>query len=454
MNLPPKGPKVPWPFGVSPMNRADPLGLLEGWARQYGDIFRWRTLHFFVVFVNHPDLIEKVLVSESRNYMKGRGLQANRELFGNGLLTSEGDSWLRQRRLIQPAFHRERIAAHAGTMIEQGRRLVESWGDGETRDVHADLMRATLEIAGTTLFGTNVSDSDAERISIALNTLIRVNSSPRRLFPLLRALPTRANRSYTRAVRQLDEVVYRIIARRRAELGEVRIDTARDNDLLSMLLNARDEDGGRMTDLQLRDESTTLLLASHETTALALTWTLYLLAQHPEVADQLAGELESVLAGRLPSLDDVPRLAFTSKVLKESMRLYPPAWGVVRMCPAECVLGGYRIPKRASVILSQWVMHHDPRYFTDPALFNPSRWTESFERDLPRFAYFPFGGGPRLCIGAGFATMEATLVLAILAQRFRFHVDPTCEVVPRPSITLRPRNGVRLRLEARAARST
>jgi len=445
MNLPPKGPKVPWPFGVSPMNRADPLGLLEGWARQYGDIFRWRTLNFLVVFVNHPDLVEKVLVSESRNYRKGRGLQANRELFGNGLLTSEGDSWLRQRRLMQPAFHRERIAAYAGTMIEQGRRLVESWRDGETLDVHADLMRATLEIAGTTLFGTSVSDADAARISGALSTLIGVNSSPRRLFPLLRALPTRANRSYTRAVRQLDEVVYALIARRRAELGE------NDVDLLSMLLNARDEDGGRMSDRQLRDESVTLLLAGHETTALALSWTLYLLAQNPEVAAQLHAELDAILAGRLPTLDDVPRLAFTAKVLKESMRLYPPAWGVVRMCPAACTLGGYRIPKSASVILSQWVMHRDPRYFADPTRFDPTRWTESFERDLPRFAYFPFGGGPRLCIGAAFATMEATLVLAILAQRFRFHVDPACEVVPQPSITLRPKHGLRLRLEARSS---
>jgi len=402
------------------MNRADPLGLLEGWARQFGDIFRWRTLNFLVVFVNHPDLVEKVLVSESRNYRKGRGLQANRELFGNGLLTSEGDSWLRQRRLMQPAFHRERIAAYAGTMIEQGRRLAESWRDGETRDVHADLMRATLEIAGTTLFGTSVSDADAARISGALGTLIGLNSSPRRLFPLLRALPTRANRSYTRAVRQLDDVVYALIARRRAELGE------NDVDLLSMLLNARDEDGGRMSDLQLRDESVTLLLAGHETTALALSWTLYLLAQNPEVADQLAAELDASLAGRLPTLDDVSRLAFTAKVLKESMRLYPPAWGVVRMCPAACTLGGYRIPKGASVILSQWVMHRDPRYFANPTRFDPTRWTDSFERDLPRFAYFPFGGGPRLCIGAAFATMEATLVLAILSQRFRFHVDPTC----------------------------
>ncbi|MGB6430423.1 MAG: cytochrome P450 [Candidatus Acidiferrales bacterium] len=443
MNLPPKGPQVPWPFGISPMNRADPLGLLEGWARQYGNIFRWRTLHFLVIFVNHPDLVEKVLVSGSRNYMKGRGLQANRELFGNGLLTSEGDSWLRQRRLMQPAFHRERIAAYAGTMIEQGQRLVESWRDAETRDLHADLMRATLEIAATTLFGTSVSDSDAAQISAALGTLIHLNSTPRRLFPLLRALPTRANRSYTRAVRQLDKVVYAIISRRRAQLAES------DIDLLSMLLNARDEDGGRMTDRQLRDESVTLLLAGHETTALALSWALYLLAQNPEVAAQLHAELDATLASHLPTLDDVPRLAFTGKVVKESMRLYPPAWGVVRMCPAECTLGGYRIPKGASVILSQYVMHRDPRFFTEPARFDPSRWTDSFERDLPRFPYFPFGGGPRLCIGAGFASMEATLVLAILAQRFRFHLDPSCEVVPQPSITLRPKHGVRLRLESR-----
>jgi cytochrome P450 len=428
------------------MNRTDPLGLLESWARQYGDIFRWRTLHFFVVFVNHPDLVEKVLVSESRNYMKGRGLQANRELFGNGLLTSEGDSWLRQRRLMQPAFHRERIAAYADTMIDQGRRLGESWRDGETRDIHADLMRATLEIAGSTLFGASVSDPDAAQISGALNTLIHLNSTPRRLFPLLRALPTRANRSYTRAVRQLDKVVYALIARRRAELGE------NDADLLSMLLNARDEDGGRMTDRQLRDESVTLLLAGHETTALALSWTLYLLAQNPEVAAQLHAELDAVLAGALPTLDDVPRLAFTGKVLKESMRLYPPAWGVVRMCPEECTLGDFRIPKRASVIVSQYVMHRDPRFYANPTRFDPARWTESFERDLPRFAYFPFGGGPRLCIGASFASMEAALVLAILTQRFRFYVDPTCEVVPQPSITLRPKNGLRLRLEARQAR--
>jgi cytochrome P450 len=453
------------------MNRADPLGLLEGWARQYGDIFRWRTLNFLVVFVNHPDLVEKVLVSESRNYMKGRGLQANRELFGNGLLTSEGDSWLRQRRLMQPAFHRERIAAYADTMIEQGRRLAESWRNGETRDVHADLMRATLEIASATLFGENVSDPDAAQVAAALNTLIGLNSSPRRLFPLLRALPTRANRNYTRAVRQLDEVVYALIARRRAELDlhgvgfvGAELVSARlspsppdariaSTDLLSMLLNARDEDGGRMSDRQLRDECVTLLLAGHETTALALSWTLYLLAQNPEVTAQLHAELDAVLAGRLPTLDDVPRLAFTAKVLKESMRLYPPAWGVVRMCPDECTLGDFRIPKRASVIVSQYVMHRDPRFFPEPTRFDPSRWTESFERDLPRFAYFPFGGGPRLCIGASFATMEATLVLAILAQRFRFHVDPTCEVVPQPSITLRPKHGLRLRLEARTAQS-
>jgi cytochrome P450 len=442
-NLPPKGPKVPWPFGISPMRHADPLGLLESWARRYGEIFHWRTLHFLVIFVNHPDLVEKVLVSESRNYRKGRGLQANRELFGNGLLTSEGDSWLRQRRLIQPAFHRERIAAYADTMIEEARRLADSWRDGETRDVHADLMRATLDIAAATLFGSSVSDSDAAQIASALGTLMGVNSSPRRLFALLRALPTRANRSYTRAVRQLDKVVYALIARRRAELGE------NDADLLSMLLSARDEDGTRMTDLQLRDESITLLLAGHETTALALSWSLYLLAQNPEVATQLHAELDAVLARRLPTLDDVPRLTFTAKVIKESMRLYPPAWGVVRMSAAECQLGGYRIPKRSSVILSQWVMHRDPRYFPDPTRFDPNRWTDSFERDLPRFAYFPFGGGPRLCIGAAFATMEATLVLAVVAQRFRFHLDPTCEVVPQPSITLRPKNGLRLRLESR-----
>jgi len=402
------------------------------------------------VLLNHPDFIEQMVVTDHKKFIKGRGLQANRELFGNGLLTSEGDFWLRQRRLMQPAFHRERIAAYAETMVAEARALADSWRDAETRDVHADLMRVTLQIAGKTLFGASVAGV-APRVAQALGDIINQNTSPRRILPLLRKLPTRANRRYTRAVKQLDDIVYALIAERRAHpLAHAEYGPEYGNDLLSMLLAAQDEDGSHMSDRQLRDECTTLLLAGHETTALALSWAIYLLAQDANAQEKLAAELGAVLAGRAPSVEDVPRLAYTDRVLKEAMRLYPPAWMLVRLAAEDCVIGGYRIPRKTSVLASQWVMHRDPRYYPDPERFNPDRWTDSFQKNLARFAYFPFGGGPRMCIGASFATMEAILLLAVLSQRFRFRLeDPTQKVLPQPSITLRPKSPVRITFSAR-----
>jgi len=440
--LPPKGPKVPWPFGYAFRRDTDLLALVYGWSREFGDIFSWTVMHYRIVLVNRPDLIEQLLVNDHRKFIKGRGLQANRELFGNGLLTSEGDFWLRQRRLMQPAFHRERIAAYAETMVAEANALADSWRDGETRDVHADLMRVTLQIAGATLFGASVS-SVADRVSRALGDLINQNTSPRRILPLLRRLPTAANRRYTRAVRQLDEVVYGIIADRRANPGE-------GHDLLAILLSAQDEGGTRMTDRQLRDECITLLLAGHETTALALTWGIYLLAQSLEAQEKLGTELDDVLGGRLPGAANVPQLTYTDRVVKEALRLYPPAWMVVRLAAEKCTMGDYRIPRRTSVLASPWVMHRNPRFYENPERFDPDRWTESFQKNLPRFAYFPFGGGPRMCIGAGFAAMEAVLLLAVLAQRFSFRLaDLSEEIKPLPSITLRPASPVRVTLTRR-----
>jgi cytochrome P450 len=355
---------------------------------------------------------------------------------------------------MQPAFHRERVAAYGPAMVERGGRMLERWKDGETRDVHRDLMRLTLEIAAETLFGASV-ESDAERVSAALDVLMDANTSTRRLLPLARHLPTADNRRYSAAVGELDRIVYRIISQRRAEMGaEAAGVGARRSDLLSLLLQAQDDDGSRMNDRQLRDECITLLLAGHETTALALTWTAYLLASDSAVQKKFHAELDRVfggpgIAGRAPRVEDVGRLPYTECILRESLRLYPPAWLMPRVAAEACEIHGYHVPKGASVLVSQYIVHRDPRYFSEPERFDPGRWTEAFARGLPRFAYFPFGGGPRLCIGNNFALLEATLLLALLGQRFRLGQASSAPAEPMASITLRPKDGVRLTISRR-----
>jgi cytochrome P450 len=425
-------------FGITPLRQGRPLDVLAGWARKYGDIVSWRTFYIRIYLLNHPDDIETVLLTRSRGFLKGRGLQANRELFGNGLLTSEGDLWLRQRRLMQPAFRRERVAAYAPAIIARSAGMLDRWKDGETRDVHRDFMRLALEIVARTLFGVSI-EQQTNQVDAALNVLVEENTSPRRLFPLVRRLPTAANRRYSRAVGVLDRIVYGIIAQSRARREA-------HGGLLSGLLNAQDEDGARMTDRQLRDECITLLLAGHETTAIALSWTVYLLAQNPAVQERLHAETAAVLGARPPCAEDVPRLAYAERILRESLRLYPPAWLMPRIAAEECEIRGYRIPKGASVLVSQWIVHRDPRFFPDPERFDPDRWTEEFARSLPRFAYFPFGGGPRICIGNHFALLEATLILAAIAQRFRLRLASATPVEPLASITLRPKGGVQVTL--------
>jgi cytochrome P450 len=438
----PPGPKCSWLFGVSPMQQGSPIDAVTNWARQYGDVVSWRTAYVRIYLLSDPADIETVLVTRSRSFIKGRGLQANRKLFGNGLLTSEGELWLRQRRLIQPAFQRERVAGAAPAMVSCAAGMLDGWRDGDTRDVHRDLMRLSLEIAGRTLFGVSL-ESQADHVEGALALLVDAGRSMRRLFPLLRHLPTAANRSYARAVRDLDRVVYGIIERRRSDPG------ASQDDLLSRLIRARYGDGSSMTDRQLRDEAITLLLAGHETTAIALSWTAYLLAQHPEIQERVHAELDAVLAGRLPTAEDLPHLPYTERVLRESLRLYPPAWMMPRIAIEDCEIHGYRIRKGASVLVSQWIVHRNPRFYADPLRFDPDRWTEQFARSLPHFAYFPFGAGPRICIGNSFALMEASLILAAMGQRFRLRPANSAPVEPLATITLRPKGGVWLILTRR-----
>ena len=437
----PPGPKPHFPIGNMPLASNDPLGTYLGWAREYGDIFYYRAAWLHVYFLNDPELIEWVLIRNSQNFLKDRVVQNSRWFFGNGLLTNEGDSWLRQRRLSQPAFHRERVASYGRVMAAYSEELIKNWRTGETRDVHQDMMQLTLRIVVRCLF--NVEAEKTDIIASAMNLLMRNATGARMLLPpIARYLPTPSMIALRHAVGQLEKTVYDIIAARRAS-------SADSGDLLSMLMNARDEDGSGMTDKQLRDEVLTFLLAGHETTALALSWTWYLLSKHPDIEERLHAELQLVLGGRSPEFGDLPALAFTDRVIKESMRLYPPAWSLARTAIEDFELRGYKIPAGANIVMSQWIMHRNPRYFPDPEKFDPDRWLDPAMQRLPRFVYFPFGGGPRQCIGNVFAMMEAVLLLATIAQRFRLRMLPDHPVVPVPSFTLRPKHGLKMTLAAR-----
>jgi cytochrome P450 len=428
-----------------PLKNGDPLGYFTGIARKYGDIAGLRILNFNIFLINHPDYIEDVLVNHPRKFIKGRILQANKRVFGRGLLTSEGEFWLRQRRLAQPAFHRARIAGYGATMVEYAERLLHEWHSGEERDLHKEMMRLTLQIVGKTLFDADV-ERDAQDIVKSLELLLELGANFRRTIFIPQWLPTPTNLRLELAIRRIEKVLYRIIAEKRA--------SGRDaGDLLSMLLAAQDEDGSRMTDKQLRDEAITLFLAGHETTANTLSWTWWLLAQNSAAEAKLHAELQTVLAGRAPSLDDLPKLVYTNHVITESLRLYPPAWGTARTAIEDHEIAGYKVPRGSGVSFAQWTVHRDARWYDAPDEFRPERWEGDLMKRLPRFAYFPFGGGPRQCIGNTFALMEAVLILATIAQKFRFRLVEGHPVVPLASITLRPRYGIRAVLESRSAGS-
>jgi len=392
----------------------------------------------------HPDTIEEVLVTRNRDFIKSPGVRLLSRLLGNGLLLSEAGIWLRQRRLLQPAFHRQRVAAYGEVMTSLTVRRLADWRDGDVLDAHAEMMALTQAIVAKTLFDADVSD---ESYAIAQASNVLIEDFGKRLGSLLQLLPdwvpTPANLRTRRAIRRLDEVVYRMIAaRRRSEEDR--------GDLLSILLHAQDaDDGSRMTTRQVRDEVMTLFLAGHETTAVALSWTWYLLSQHPEVDARLADELRSVLGDRPPAVVDLPKLTYTEMIVNESMRLYPPAYGIAREAVNPSEVAGYPISPGLIVIMPTWVVHRDRRWFDEPEVFRPERWADGLASRLPRFAYFPFGGGPRQCIGNAFALMETALLLAAIAQRFRLTLEPGQRVTPTPYVTLRPEPGLRMSLARR-----
>lgn len=428
-------------LGSLPAVRRDPIGLFLNSAQTYGDIVRLRFGNRTGHLLRHPDDVKHVLQDNFRNYGKQtRGFDALRELLGQGLLTAEGDFWLKQRRTAQPAFHHQQIATFADTMAKATGDMLDAWDRSPDAsaplDVAEAMMNLTMRIVGLTLLSRDVS-GDAAEVGQALNTILHMTMSHiTRIVDVPREWPTRRNRQFNSAKATLDRVVLGIIADRRTA-------TNAPKDLLTMLMMAKDpETGEGMSDAQLRDEVMTIFLAGHETTANALTWTWYLLSKHPVVARQMEEEIDRVLAGRAPTLADLGQLTYTRQVLEESMRLYPPAWIVARSATGEDEIGGYRIPTGSIVFTSPFVTHRHPEFWDNPEGFDPDRFLPDKVAARPKFAYFPFGGGPRLCIGREFALMEAHLIIAQVAQRYRLHLVPGHVVDPEPMVTLRPRYGM------------
>lgn len=429
----------------------DPLGFLNRVTQEYGCGVKVKVeSERDTYIVTHPEHVEYVLLNTGRTFSKGyQRHPLMRMVLGNGLVTSEGEFWLRQRRLAQPAFHRQRIAGYGATMVAYTERMLAEWHPNQVRDLHEDLMRLTMEIIAKSIFDVDLhGDARSQGVGRAITVMLeeyahQMTSAVRALLERLPLkMPIPGEKRLYQGVKELDQLIYTLVAERRAE-GTDR------GDLLSMLLSAQDEDGTRMTDQQLRDELVTLFLAGHETTANALAWTFYLLAQHPEVEAKLLEEYRTMLEGRVPTADDFPRLAYTQQVIKETLRLYPPVWFISREPLEDWQCDEVRIPKGAEVGISQWVMHRDPAFYPEPEAFKPERWTPEFEKTLPRYAYFPFGGGPRLCIGNNFALLEAALILATVLPRYRFEPLSGKQVELEPSLTLRPKHGLKMMFRGR-----
>ena len=438
----PPGPKGTLLGGNVRQFRAALLNFLLETAREYGPLASFRIGPRRVFLASGPDLIEQVLVTDAKHYIKHFGARAFKPVLGNGLVTSEGAFWHRQRKLIQPAFLKIRVQSYAQIMAELTDQMLDSWSPGKSVQIDYEFEALTSKIALKTLF--DLEDSgDRQRFSGTLKLAFELmNVRLRRIFKLPLWVPTPANLRLQGAVGELDRTVEGFIAsgRSRRDIGD---------DLLSRLLVAQHEDGTRMSDLQLRDEAMTLYLAGHETTALTLAWSWYLLSQNPNVENELVSEWQHVLAGATPTADQLHRLPYTAAVIAESMRLYPPVYVIGREATDDLELGGYRVKRGYTVLMSQWVNHRDPRYFPEPEEFRPERWENGLAKRIPKFAYYPFGGGQRLCVGSSFALMEAAIILAAVGQRYRFTLDPDAVIGIKPQITLLPANGIPATLERR-----
>jgi len=418
------------------------LDFLLETARSYGPLASFRVGPKRIFLASKPELIEQVLVTDAKHYIKHFGARAFTPALGNGLVTSEGPYWQGQRKVVQPAFQKTRVRSYAAAMADLTEAMLQSWSPGKSVRINFEFEALTSRIALKTLFDLD-DDGDRERFSDTLKLAFDLMTERLRRvvkFPLW--VPTPENVRLRRAIAELDRTVQGFIAEGRAR-GTV------GDDLLSRLIFAKREDGSEMNDRELRDEAMTLYLAGHETTALTLTWTWVLLSRNSRVEAKLVSEWRDVLAGKVPSADDIPRLPYTNAVIAESMRLLPPVYLLGREATADLELGGYRVKRGYTVLMSEWVNHRDPDYFPDPEEFRPERWEGEFARRLPKFAYYPFGGGRRVCVGNSFALIEAAIILAGVGQRYRFTVDPEAVIEIKPQITLMPAYDIPVTLERR-----
>lgn len=421
----------------------DPLATLTSYSRAYGDVVRMRLAGYVVDLVNRPEYIRSVFQSTNSLYIKEQRTPQSRtvrRVFGDGLLTGEGASWSRQRRLAQPAFQSAQLVRYAPTIVDYAVRVAQGWPIGPPMDIYQEMRAITRAISAKIFFDIDVSE-EGRRLGEILERMAAHVIGQTRIFLVPERIPTPANLAFTRDLRDLDEIVYEMIRRRRSQpMGR--------GDMLEALIRARDDDGTGMSDRQLRDEVITIYTAGHETIALATTWSWHLLAFHPDVQVRVQEEVDEVTRGKLPTAADLPRFRRARQVLLESMRLYPPIWRVGRQALADCELGPYVVPAGGLVLISQWLAHRNPEYFADPEQFRPERWDDD-GASLPPFAYFPFGWGPRICIARELAFMEGTLLLATLAQRFHFRPAGPEHLPLSAGITLRPKGPVRVHVERR-----
>ncbi len=410
-------------------------------ARTYGAVASFRIGRWRLFLVSDPDLIQQVLVTDARFYIKHFGARNFKPILGNGLVTSEGDFWLTQRRLLQPAFLKAQVLSYAPVMSDLAELLLAKWTPGKSVNIELEFSALTGAIALKTLFGLD-DHGDRERVDQSLRLAFKLLTDRLNVpIPIPSWVPTPANARLRRALADVVALVDGFIAQKKAmPLG---------NDLLSTMIAAQREDGTRMNDQQLRDEAMTLYLAGHETTALTLTWSWYLLSQHPHAEQKLVEEWARVLKGRAAQARDLAALPYTSAVINEAMRLYPPAYVIGREATTDLELGGYRVKKGYTVLMCQWVSHRDPKYFPEPERFQPERWLDGLASRLPKFAYYPFGGGQRLCIGVHFALIEAAIVLSTVGQAYKFTLDPDAVIDIMPQITMPTRYGMPTALERR-----
>jgi cytochrome P450 len=429
-------------FALSKFRPVNPIFLFQHLAETYGDIAHYKIGHHHIVFLNHPEYIREVLVVQNDNFIKERTVQRSKMLLGEGMITAEGAAHRAQRQTAQPAFHRQRIVEYGGVIVEEALRVRNSWGAGE-RDIAQDMMHLTLNVVSRTLFATDLREEVFE-LAAAINRIMG-------LYNFLVMLPAAewlvhlrppGLAAFVRARNRIDAVVYRMLdAHRKAEVDR--------GSLLDMMLAAspgNDEESRR----SLRDQVITIFLAGYETVANALSWTWYLLSQNPECEAKFHAEIDSLPGGRLPTFEEMPRLRYTESVLAESLRLYPPAWAMGRYALNDFELGKFFLPARTTVLISQFITHRDARYFPDPLRFDPERFSAEGKARRGKFSYFPFGAGARQCIGESFAWMEGVLILATLGQKWKMRLVPGHRVEPQPLITLRPKFGMKMNLEARA----